>query len=149
MRKSIGDLVKNRKTVSAKPGDTVFAVMKRLKAANVGAAPVVDDGVLVGIFTERDLLKRVVAAGKNPKTLAISKVMTKKPVTAIPHLGVLEGLEVMRQHKCRHLPLVEGGKLRGMVSQRDIITAILEMKDEEIDDLKQLLDLLPIEPGVG
>lgn len=149
MRKSIGNLVINRKLLVAKPGDSVLSVVKRLKAANFGAVPVVKDGLLVGIFTERDLLKRVVAAGKNTKTLAISKVMTKNPVTAIPRLTVIEGLEVMRQHKCRHLPIVDGGKLIGIVSQRDIITAILEMKEEEIDDLKQLLDLLPIEPGVG
>ncbi|KAF0243678.1 MAG: putative signal transduction [Planctomycetota bacterium] len=149
MRKSVGELVKGRKTVIAKPGDSVLALCKRLRAANVGAAPVVKDGVLVGIFTERDLLKRVVAAGKNAKTLAVSKVMTKNPVTAIPRLTVLEGLGVMREHQCRHLPLVEDGKLLGIVSQRDIIHAILAMKEEEIEDLKQTLDLLPIEPGVG
>ncbi|MBI2922831.1 MAG: CBS domain-containing protein [Planctomycetes bacterium] len=149
MPKSLGDLVKGRKTVIAKPGDTVLAVAKRLKAANVGAAPIVKDGILVGIFTERDLLKRVVAAGKNAVKLPVSKVMTKTPVTAVPTNRVLEGLEVMRQHNCRHLPLIDNGKLVGIVSQRDIITAILDMKEEEIDGLKQLLDLLPIEPGVG
>lgn len=149
MPKSLGDLVKGRKTVIAKPEDTVLAVAKRLKAANVGAAPVLKNGELVGIFTERDLLKRVVAAAKNAAKTPVSKVMTKSPVTAMPTHRVLEGLELMRQHHCRHLPLIDGGKLVGIVSQRDIITAILDMKEEEIDGLKQLLDLLPIEPGVG
>ena len=149
MRKSIGDLVKGRKTVVAKPSESVLSITKRLKTANVGAAPVVLDGKLVGIFTERDILKRVVAAGKAPKTLAISKVMTKNPATADPHLGVIEALALMKENKCRHLPLVSGGKLAGIVSQRDIIEAILEMKEEEIDDLKKLFDLLPVEPGVG
>ncbi len=149
MRKSIGDLAKGRKTVIAKPTDTVLAITKKLKNANIGAAPIVKDGVLVGIFTERDILKRVVAAGKSPKTLAVSKVMTKNPAIADPHLGVIEALALMKENKCRHLPLVKGGKLIGIVSQRDIIEAILEMKEEEIDDLKKLFDLLPVEPGVG
>lgn len=149
MRKSIGDLAKGRKTVIAKPTDTVLAITKKLKNANIGAAPIVKDGVLVGIFTERDILKRVVAAGKAPKSLAVSKVMTKNPATADPHMGVIEALALMKSNKCRHLPLVNGGKLLGIVSQRDIIEAILEMKEEEIDDLKKLFDLLPVEPGVG
>lgn len=149
MRKTIGDLVRARKTVVAKPTDTVLSITRKLKGANIGAAPIVKDGVLVGIFTERDILKRVVAAGKSPKTLAIGKVMTKNPATAEPRLGVLEALALMKQHKCRHLPLVRDGKLLGIVSQRDIIEAILEMKDEEIEDLKKLFDMMPVEPGVG
>jgi CBS domain-containing protein len=149
MKKTLGGLVAGRKTVLAKPSDTVLAVTKKLKAANVGATPVVEKGALVGVFTERDLLKRVVAAGKSPAKTVMAKVMTKDPVWAAPGVSVLEGLEIMRRHGCRHLPLVEGGHLVGIVSQRDIITAIMEMKEEQIDGLKQMLDLLPIEPGVG
>ncbi|MCC6742185.1 MAG: CBS domain-containing protein [Planctomycetia bacterium] len=149
MKKSIGDLVRGRRTVVAKPSDTVLALARKLRAANVGAAPVVEEGRLVGIFTERDLLKRVVAAGKPPRTLKVSQVMTKKPAAASPRAGIIEALDLMRQNRCRHLPLVEAGRVTGIVSQRDIIEAILAMKDEEIEDLKKLFDLMPVEPGVG
>lgn len=149
MKKTLGGLVKGRKTVTAKPGDTVLALTRRLNAANVGAAPVADKGSLVGIFTERDLLKRVVAAGKNPAKTKVSQVMTKNPVAVDPSISVPEGLALMNRNKCRHLPLVQDGKLLGIVSQRDIISAILEMKEEEIEGLKELFDLMPIEPGVG
>lgn len=146
---TLRDLVKGRKLITAKPSETISAVARRLKQANIGAAPVVDGSKLVGVFTERDLLTRVVAAGKDPRTLTIAKVMTKNPVLATPKMGVLEGLTLMRKFNIRHLPLVMEGKLLGMVSQRDCITAIMEMKEEEIDALKEMLDLLPIEPGVG
>jgi len=149
MYRSLGYLLKGRKTIAAAPGDTVAALVRRLKTANIGAAPVVKDGRLVGIFTERDLLKRVVALGKDPEKLTIGKVMTKNPTTAAPATSVLEGLEMMRKNKCRHLPLMKGDEIVGIVSQRDIVTALLEMKQEEIEGLKELLDMLPIEPGVG
>jgi CBS domain-containing protein len=115
----------------------------------VGASLVTVKGELVGIFTERDLMTRVIAAGKDPKKVKVSAVMTKDPEVASPNLTPLEALEVMRRHKCRHLPVVSGGKLQGIVSQRDCITVILQMKEEEIEDLKNLLDMIPVEPGVG
>lgn len=149
MKKVIRDLIIGKKTVVVSPDDSVLTVAKKLKAKSVGAAPVAIRGKLVGIFTERDLLKRVVAAGKDAKKLKVSKVMTKKPVTAPPTTGIFEALEVMRVHNCRHLPVVAGDALLGIISQRDLITAILLMKDEEVADLKEMLDLLPVEPGVG
>jgi CBS domain-containing protein len=149
MIRKLRSMVEGQKPVIAKPEDKVLAVAKRLKAAKVGAAPVAVKGRLVGIFTERDLLTRVVAGGKDAKKVTVGDVMTKDVEIASPNLTVLEALEAMRRHKCRHLPVVDGGVLRGIVSQRDCITVILQMKDEEIEDLKNLLDMIPVEPGVG
>lgn len=149
MQKTLGDLVRGRKLVTVRPEDSVHAVARKIARANVGSAPVCVKGAMVGIFTERDLLKRIVAAGKDAKKVQVSKVMTKELVTATPGSNVIDALRSMREHRIRHLPVVDGKVLLGVLSQRDIVTALLEMKDEEIDSLKQLLDMLPVEPGVG
>lgn len=150
MRRTLGELITGRKPVSAKPEDSIALVARKLKARRVGCAPIVDkDGALVGIFTERDLLNRVVAAGKDVRKTPVGRVMTRNVIVAEPGTTVFEALKVMRKNAIRHLPILKAEKLVGIVAQRDIITTLLEIKNEEIGDLKQLLDTIPIEPGVG
>ena len=108
--------------VTAKPEEPVIAAVLRMAELGVGALPVVDDsGRLVGIFTERDLLVRVVARRLDPEKVRVGDVMTPNPVTIGPDETVEEALRIMNKIRARHLPVVdEKGRLIGIVSIRDI-----------------------------
>ncbi len=111
-----------RNPVFARPNETVFEAVKKMDELGVGALPVVDEsGKLVGIFTERDLLRRVVAKQRAPERTLIKDVMTPNPVTIKPNESVLEALRLMAKLKVRHLPVVDdSGNLIGIVSIKDI-----------------------------
>jgi CBS domain-containing protein len=88
---------------------------------NIGALPVLRDGELAGIFSERDIMNRVVAVGRTPGTTAVSEVMTANPRAVPVDETVEECLFIMREFGFRHLPIVEGKQLKGLVSLRDIL----------------------------
>ena len=109
--------------------EAVDAMAKR----RFGAVPVVDgDGKLVGIFSERDALVRVMAAGKNPDATRLEDVMTRDPDTVTSSESVLRALELMNQHNYRHLPVVDAGRLVGLVSIRDLYRSVKEQMDSDI-----------------
>ena len=111
----------------------VDALLRVMKDRRRGAVIICRDGVLAGIFTERDVLTRVVAAGLSPDDTMLDKVMTKNPDTVTPGEAAIDALERMRTQGYRHLPVVEDGKLVGIVSIRDLYAAV---KTELESDLK-------------
>ena len=113
-------MTKNPVTVSL--NETVWDAVVKMDALGVGALPVVDDnGRVVGIFTERDLLRRVVAKKKDPQKTLISEVMTRNPVTVKPTDTIKTAKALMAKIKARHLPVVDDdGKIVGIVSIKDI-----------------------------
>ncbi|HEV2326606.1 MAG TPA: CBS domain-containing protein, partial [Terracidiphilus sp.] len=86
-----------------------------------GALPVLRDGTLAGILSERDIMNRVVAVGRTPGTTAVSEVMTANPRAVAADESIEECLFIMREFGFRHLPIVEGKELRGLVSLRDVL----------------------------
>ena len=114
--------VMTKNPVTARVGETVMDAVIRMDRLGIGALPVVDEkGNLVGIFTERDLLRRVVAKGLDPSRVRIEEVMTPNPVTVRPEDSVEEARRLMARIKARHLPVVdERGRLVGIVSIKDI-----------------------------
>ena len=114
--------VMTRDPVTARVGETVMDAVVRMDRLGIGALPVVNEkGNLVGIFTERDLLRRVVAKGLDPSRVRIEEVMTPNPVTVRPEDSVEEARRLMARIKARHLPVVdERGRLVGIVSIKDI-----------------------------
>ena len=113
--------VMTRNPVTVYPDETVWDAVVRMDKLGIGALPVVDrDGRLVGIFTERDLLRRVVAKRRDPEKTLIREVMTPNPVYATPDDTVEEAKRLMAKVKARHLPIVENGRLVGIVSIKDI-----------------------------
>jgi CBS domain-containing protein len=115
------DLVKNRKVYSLEADKTVLEAARYMMEHNIGAVPVLRDGELVGIFSERDIMNRVVAAGRLPGTTKISEVMTSNPKTVSITESVDNCLFVMQEFGFRHLLIVEGKDLRGLLSIRDIL----------------------------
>ena len=100
---------------------TVAAAAQQMASANIGAMLVVDGGELVGIFTERDALGRVLAKGVDPKRATLAEVMTAKPLTVSADKQLIHALIIMHENGFRHMPVTDGGKLAGMVSVRDAL----------------------------
>ena len=123
------DLVKNRKVFSLDADRTVLEASRYMMEHNIGAVPVLREGALVGIFSERDIMNRVVAAGRMPGTTKIAEVMTSNPKT----IGVQETIDnclfVMREFGFRHLLIVDGTELKGLVSLRDIFLGALKNQE--------------------
>ncbi|MBI3272930.1 MAG: CBS domain-containing protein [Planctomycetes bacterium] len=149
MRRTIGSLVVGQNCLLSSPQDIVFDVARSMAGKNVGAVPVMDRDKLIGIFTERDILKRVVAAGLDPRATRVEQVMTSAPETSPADEGVIECMERMKKLNCRHMPILEGGRLLGVVSLRDLLMLLLKMKQDEIEYLSELFEYLPVEPGPG
>jgi CBS domain-containing protein len=107
--------------ISAQPGDTVRAVADLLAQNRIGAVPVVDGDAVVGIFSERDIVRLISSYGPDALDRRIDDVMTKSPVTCEPNMAVIAALSQMTQKRIRHLPVVEGGKMVGFVSIGDLV----------------------------
>jgi CBS domain-containing protein len=130
---TLREVVKDRQMYSIAASATVLEAARFMKDHNVGALPVLRDGDVVGILSERDIMNRVVAAGRTPGTTAISEVMTPNPRSVAADETVEECLFMMREFGFRHLPIMDGKELKGLVSLRDILmqyTAELEQKTQ-------------------
>jgi CBS domain-containing protein len=128
----ICELLREQETCCADVNQTVLEVARVMVARNIGAVPVVENGILVGVFSERDLMKRVVVAGLDPSATRVAEVMTRNPLTILPQEELETCRVLMKAHGFRHLPVCEGTKLRGVVSLRDILLHDLDAKDEEV-----------------
>lgn len=118
---TLHDLVKDRKVYSVEATRTVLEAARFMMEHNIGALPVVRNGELAGILSERDIMNRVVAVGRTPGTTAVSEVMTANPRAVKSDETIEECLFIMREFGFRHLPIVDGKDLRGLVSLRDVL----------------------------
>jgi len=128
----ISDLIKNNETRTITANQTVLEAAREMVENNIGAVAVLHDGELVGIFSERDIMKRVVADGRDPARTRVSEVMTAHPLTVDMRESIEHCMVLMKEHGFRHLPICDGKKLQGMVSLRDILLRDLTEKDEEV-----------------
>jgi CBS domain-containing protein len=120
------DGIMQRQVLVAAPQTAVLEAVGSMAQRNIGATLVAEHGRLVGIFTERDLLRRVVATGLDPRTTPLAEVMTRAPRTIPPATRFGEALVIMQECGFRHLPVVEDGKPLGMVSARHAMDPDLE-----------------------
>ncbi len=125
--RQIGEIIEGHPLIHAEISQKVRDVAKMMSKANVGAIAVLDSERLVGVFSERDVMARVVAEGLDPEKTPVAKVMTKDIVVADAKDSVGSALAKMHSVGCRHLPVVKEGNLIGMLSIRDL----LEIDDEE------------------
>lgn len=119
MRK-LSDMVFHQRPVTMRPSETVQSACERMRDARVGSILITDEhGVLVGIFTGRDAVCRVLAAGRAPESTRLAEVMTPKPTTLTPNKNALDALRTMWDGGFRHIPVVEHGRLLGVISRGD------------------------------
>lgn len=132
LNRSISDVLRGRFVVWLPPEATAQDAAKAMSARHVASVAVEGDGGrLVGIFTERDMLDRVVAPGRDPATTPLSAVMTRNPVTIDLRQSVQRALHEMKENDLRHLPVMEGDQVVGVVSIRDFISDEVAEVDHE------------------
>jgi CBS domain-containing protein len=128
----IRDLVKDREVYYVETGRSVLDTVRFMVERNIGAVAVVSGDDLVGIFSERDLMKRVVSQGRDPAETTIREVMTADPLVVSPNERITDCMRLMKENAFRHLPVCDGRKLKGLISLRDLILHDLTMKDGEV-----------------
>jgi CBS domain-containing protein len=123
---AIKSVMQQEKLLTAPPETTVNEAAQRMAERNVGAVLVVEHGRLTGIFTERDAVYRVIARGRDPQTTRLAEVMTTAPKTVDPNKSFGYALLMMYENGFRHLPVIEEGKVIGVVSARHALDPDLE-----------------------
>lgn len=139
----IYDLINNQETYRADGQQSVLDVAQAMVVRNIGAVPVLRGGLLVGIFSERDLMKRVVAEGRDPRNTCVEEVMTEDPLTVNPSESIENCMLLMRHHGFRHLPVCEGKQLLGIISLRDLLLHDLTEKDYEVRMMRAYIHSTP------
>jgi CBS domain-containing protein len=141
--KPVQELLDKQEVHFVRKGESVLEVARRMTEWNIGAVTVLDGERLVGIFSERDLMMRVVSKGLSAAATSVEQVMTPNPVVVDSHSTADQCLRVMNQAKCRHLPVVNDGKLVGVLSMRDLLLNDIRQKDEEIEMMRAFIHYVP------
>ena len=141
--KSVKSILGARETITVERLTSIAEAARLMAERQIGAVPVVDNGRLVGIFSERDVLTRIVAASRNPSTTTVGDVMSTDLVVA----DVMESHETclsrMQHAHVRHLIALENGRLAGIVSLRDVLAAELDEKADELTMLNAYVNYIP------
>ncbi len=122
-------------TLTVAPDISVAAAVDVLNRAKVGSVLVMDGERLVGIFTERDILRRVVGEKRDPASTKVSEVMTRDLVVMRPSSSVVDAMRVISEKRIRHVPVVEGSTVVGVVSQGDLNHWLVRNREGQIQDL--------------
>jgi CBS domain-containing protein len=126
---------KGSDVVTVTPDTSVLVAVQRMNERRIGALLVTDEGRPIGIFSERDVLVRVVAAGLDPKTTKVDEVMTRNPVVVRADVTVGQAMLIITERRCRHLPVIDAGELRGLISIGDLTSWMVRHQQRMIDDL--------------
>ncbi|MGQ9917942.1 MAG: CBS domain-containing protein [Bryobacteraceae bacterium] len=117
------------------PKTTVFDAIAKMAEKGVGALLVMDGDTLQGVVSERDYTRKVILKGRSSREALVEEIMTRDVITASPEITVAEGMRLMTDHRIRHLPLVSGGRVVGVVSIGDLVKAIISEQEETIAHL--------------
>ena len=139
----ICDLIKDQNTYQAELGHTVLETVRSWSSTTSAPCPSCTTAKLVGIFSERDLMRRVVAEGRDPRSTCLAEVMTDDPLTISMNEDLENCMALMRRHGFRHLPVCHEGHLVGMVSLRDILLHDLNEKDDEVRMMRAYIHSMP------
>jgi CBS domain-containing protein len=118
---------------------TVAEAVKEMNRHKIGAMLVMEGEKLAGIFTERDVLTRVVADSLEPRTTLVAKVMSAKVLTIAPETTVQEVMDIFTEKRCRHLPVIEDGRLTGLISIGDVSRWVANQHRAEAESLRQYI----------
>ncbi len=131
---------KGRAVITAQPGDTVLTVAQTLAGKKIGAVVIVDaQGRIGGIVSERDIVRAVAQGGVKALDRPIKEFMTSAVRTCAPRDTEAELMSLMTEHRVRHLPVVEGGKLGGMISIGDVVKHRIEEIEREAEEMKSYI----------
>jgi len=131
--------LKGRTVHSVRANDTVLAALGLMADYDIGAVLVLEGDTLVGILTERDYARKVVLAGRSSKDSPVSAIMTSNVVTVTPQHSVDDCMTLMTSRRVRHLPVVDGGRLAGVISIGDLVKATIDEQAFTIRELKSYI----------
>ncbi len=124
-------------------GETVLDALKLMADKNIGAVLVVDNGELTGIFSERDYARKIVLKGRHSDDTLVRDVMTPNVITIEPEQRLEDCMQIMSDKHIRHLPVMEAGKLIGIISINDVVAAIIRDQKTRIDSLESYISGSP------
>lgn len=139
--KTVRDLLKAKghEIWSVTPGTTVYDTLRLMADKNIGAVLVLEGGQPVGIFTERDYARQVILKGKASKDTPVHEVMTTRVVFVRPEQSIEECMALMTDKRCRHLPVLDEGRLAGVLSIGDVVKAVISEKQFIIEQLENYI----------
>ena len=143
--KTVGEIVRGRELLHVQSNTSVFEAVRFMADRSIGAVPVLDGGRLVGVFSERDLMQRVFVPSLDPHGTTIQQVMTQDIVVAQATDTHDHAVAKMAQRGCRHLPIVDGEKLLGFLSLRDLLQVEIEEKAESLAMMEHYVYYIPPE----
>jgi CBS domain-containing protein len=135
---TVGTILKRKghEVFSIGPEATVYDAIEMLADKHVGALLVISEGKLVGVISERDYARKVILKGRASKETRVDEIMTGEVITVSPQHRVDECMALMTENRIRHLPVVEGGKVAGMISIGDVVKWIISAQEEAIEHLE-------------
>ena len=138
---TLGDLLatKGHEVIAVQPSDTVLQAANLMNDRNIGGVVVLDGDRLAGIFTERDVLRRVVAQALDPSDITVAEVMTTPVITCPPDLTLEDCAAIMTTRGVRHLPVQEGGELAGVVTIRDLLAYKVSEQQATLEQMTNYL----------
>ncbi len=130
---------KGRSVQTIAASATVADAVSLMNEKRIGSIVVIDQGRLAGIFTERDVLTRIVGAGRNPAQTRVEEVMSSHPHTITPLATTAEVMEIFTHERCRHLPVLVDGQLEGLISIGDVSRWLTDLHKAEAEHLRQYI----------
>lgn len=130
---------KGSEVVGIGPDATVYEALRLMGEHNIGALVVLERGRLIGILSERDYARKVILKGKRSRETAVSEIMTPAPVTVQPSDSLETCMQLMTERRVRHLPVLQDGRLVGIVSIGDAVKAIMAQQAFMIEQLEQYI----------
>jgi CBS domain-containing protein len=139
--KPVSELLRHREGTlwHVRPEDTVYEALELLAHHEVGALVVMEGPHLVGILSERDYTRKVALQGRNSRETRVGDIMTRQVITVSPHTGTRACMALMSERKIRHLPVVDGHTVLGMISIRDIMDDIIADHEATIAQLENYI----------
>ncbi|NCQ22367.1 MAG: CBS domain-containing protein [Sphingomonadales bacterium] len=130
---------KGNRVFAIHPTATVLDAVREMDQKEVGALVVLEDGALRGVLSERDYARRVILRGRRSDETRVEEIMTVEVVTVAPSVSVDECMELMTEHRVRHLPVLDGGRVVGVISIGDLVRAIMHRQRRTIEHLKNYI----------
>ena len=124
---------------SISPDKTVFEAIEMLAAKNIGALPVIENGKVIGIFSERDYTRKIALAGKSSKDTRVREIISTDVIFVTPESSVEECMHLMTEHHIRHLPVCQDEKLVGLISIGDLVNWTISTQSAALDQMENYL----------